>query len=97
MGEDRMAEVLLKDTFAQPFIAALIGLIPNCAASVMITEAYLGGAITFGSMIAGLTSGAGVGVMYLFKRNHNMKQNLGILILMFLIGAVSGLVLQVIM
>ena len=97
MGEDRMAEVLLKDTFAQPFIAALIGLIPNCAASVMITEAYLGGAITFGSMIAGLTSGAGVGVMYLFKRNHNMKQNLGILILMFLIGAISGLVLQVIM
>jgi RsiW-degrading membrane proteinase PrsW (M82 family) len=63
----------------------------------MITEAYLGGAITFGSMIAGLTSGAGVGVMYLFKRNHNIKQNLGILVLMFLIGAVSGLLLQIIM
>ena len=54
MGEERMASLLLKDTFIQPFIAALIGLIPNCAASVMITEAYLGGAITFGSMIAGL-------------------------------------------
>ena len=97
LGEERMAEVLLKDTFVQPFIAALIGLIPNCAASVMITEAYLSGAVTFGSMIAGLTSGAGVGVLYLFKRNHNMKQNLFILALMFLIGAVSGLVLQVLM
>lgn len=97
LGEDKMAALLLKDTFIQPFIAALIGLIPNCAASVMITEAYLGGAITFGSMIAGLTSGAGVGVMYLFKRNHNMKQNVSILLLMFLIGAVSGLMLQVIM
>lgn len=97
LGEDRMAAVLLKDTFVQPFIAALIGLVPNCAASVMITEAYLGGAITFGSMIAGLTSGAGVGVLYLFKRNHNMKQNLFILLLMFLIGAVSGVVLQVVM
>lgn len=97
MGEDRMASLLLKDTFVQPFIAALIGLIPNCAASVMITEAYLGGAITFGAMIAGLTSGAGVGVMYLFKRNHNQKQNLMILLIMFLIGAVSGLLLQIIM
>ena len=97
LGEERMASVLLKDTFIQPFIAALIGLIPNCAASVMITEAYLGGAITFGSMIAGLTSGAGVGVMYLFKRNHNMKQNLFILVLMFLIGAGSGLLLQIMM
>jgi len=97
MGDERMASLLLKDTFIQPFIAALIGLIPNCAASVMITEAYLGGAITFGSMIAGLTSGAGVGVLYLFQRNHNQKQNLGILLLMFLIGAVSGLLLQVIM
>ena len=97
LGEERMAEVLLKDTFVQPFIAALIGLIPNCAASVMITEAYLSGAVTFGSMIAGLTSGAGVGVLYLFKRNHNMKQNLFILALMFLIGAVSGVVLQILM
>lgn len=97
MGEERMAAILLKDTFVQPFIAALIGLIPNCAASVMITEAYLGGAITFGSMIAGLTSGAGVGVLYLFKRNHNMKQNLSILVLMFMIGAVSGVLLQTLM
>lgn len=97
MGEDRMASLLLKDTFVQPFIAALIGLIPNCAASVMVTEAYLGGAITFGSMIAGLTSGAGVGILYLFQRNHNMKQNLFILVLMFLIGAVSGVLLQAVM
>ena len=97
MGEEKMAVLLLKDTFIQPFIAALIGLVPNCAASVMITEAYLGGAITFGSLIAGLTSGAGVGVLYLFQRNSNMKQNLGILLLMFLIGAVSGVLLQVIM
>ena len=96
-GEERMAELLLKDSFIQPFIAALIGLIPNCAASVMITQAYLSGAITFGSLIAGLTSGAGVGVLYLFKRNHNQKHNLFILLLMFLIGAVSGVLLQVIM
>lgn len=96
VGEEQMASYLLKGSVIQPFIASLIGLIPNCAASVMITEAYLSGAVTFGSLIAGLSSGAGVGVMLLFQRNRDQKQNVMILLILYLIGAISGLLIQII-
>lgn len=97
VGEEQMAAYMLKDTFVQPFIAALIGLIPNCAASVMLTESYLSGAITFGSLISGLSTGAGVGILLLFKRNKNLKQNLLIVIILYLIGVISGSLLQAFM
>lgn len=97
VGEEQVAKLMLKDTFVQPFIAAVIGLIPNCAASVMITEAYLTGTITFGSMIAGLSSGAGVGILLLFQKNKNIKQNVLVIALMFIIGAVSGVIIQAVM
>ncbi len=96
LGEEKLSSFLLKNSFLQPFIAALIGLIPNCVPSVILTESYIAGMIDFGSLIAGLSSSAGVGLMILFKANKSLKENLTILLLLFLIGGISGCVLQLI-
>lgn len=93
-GEERIASYLLKDSFFQPFIASLIGLIPNCAASVVLTQSFLSGAISFGSLIAGLCSGAGVGVLLLIKRNKNVKQNIFIIGILYVIGSLSGMIIN---
>ncbi len=96
MGEDRLSEYLLKGSFLQPFIASLIGLIPNCVPSVILTESYISGMLDFGSLIAGLSSSAGVGLMILFKENKNLKENFIILLLLFLIGGISGSLIKLI-
>ena len=92
IGEETLAGYLLKDSVFQPFIASLIGLIPNCAASVLLAESYLSGVLNFGSLVAGLVSGAGVGMLLLFKRNKNIKENLCILLLLYAIGIACGFV-----
>ncbi len=74
----------------QLFIAPLFGIIPNCAASVVLTELYLAGKITFASLCGGLCTGAGVGLIVLFKQNKNLKQNLTILFTLYFIGVISG-------
>ena len=94
VGEDRLCAYLLKGSYLQPFAASLIGLIPNCAASVILTESYISGVLSFGSLVAGLCSGAGVGVLLLFKRNKNTKQNFCILGILYAIGVISGIVIQ---
>lgn len=92
IGEESLADYLLKDSVFQPFVASLIGLIPNCAASVLLAESYLSGVLNFGSLVAGLVSGAGVGMLLLFKRNKNIKENLCILLLLYAIGIACGFV-----
>ena len=76
-------------------LASLIGLIPNCASTVLLVELYIGyGVIGFPALIAGLTAGAGVGMLILFTKNkHKTFQNVGILIMQYIIGVVSGLFL----
>ena len=93
-GEDKLTAFLLKGSFIQPFIASLIGLIPNCAASVILTQSFLNGIISFGALVAGLCSGAGVGLLVLFRRNKNLKENITILIILVVIGSLSGLVIE---
>lgn len=94
LGEETLQNIFLKDSFFSPFISSLVGLIPNCAASVTITELYLNNVITFGSAMAGLLTGSGVGILVLFKYNKNIKENLLILSIIYIVGIVSGILLN---
>lgn len=93
-GTGRLGALLLGGTLFQPLLAALIGLIPNCAASVLLTELYLSGAISFASVLAGLCSASGLGLLALFRANHNAKESLGILGALYAVSAAVGLAAQ---
>ena len=96
IGEDLLSKLLLKDSLFGPFITSLIGLIPNCGASVILTELYLNNAINLASLISGLLTGSGTAILVLFKSNKNLKENISILILLYILGAISGLIIQII-
>ena len=96
VGEDNISKLLLDKPILGPMVAALIGLIPNCAASVILTNMYLQNVISVSSLIAGLLTGAGVGLAVLFKTNKGIKNNIKIVFLLYLIGVISGMVLQLI-
>lgn len=87
-------QFISENTFVQTILAVLFGSIPNCAASVALTELYLAGKITVYSLIGGLCTGAGVGLLVLFKQNKNIKQNVGILLTLYGIGILVGLIMQ---
>ncbi len=96
VGEETIASWILNKPVIGPMITSLIGLIPNCAASVIITNLYLENVISLGSMFAGLLTGAGVGLAVLFKTNDRLKENLGIVALLYMIGAISGIIIELI-
>mgnify|MGYP000128687150 CR=1 FL=1 len=75
-GEEPIAAALSGMGVFQPMLTALVGLVPNCAVSVLLAQLYVQGAITFGSLFAGLTAGAGVGLAVLWRVNPSWKQNL---------------------
>ncbi|MBE5735048.1 MAG: hypothetical protein E7361_01170 [Clostridiales bacterium] len=87
----------MNSSLFQPLLVALIGLIPNCASSLVITNLFLGGAISFASCIAGLCANAGVALLVLFKNNKNIKENLMILTTLYGTSAILGFVLQLVM
>lgn len=95
-GNDNIEKLFLKDSFFSPFISSLIGLIPNCGASVALTELYLNNVISFASVISGLLTGSGVALLVLFKINKNVKENVKILLTLYFIGALSGIVIEII-
>ena len=84
IGEQNIAAILVKIPVLNVVIAALVGLIPNCAASVLIATLWTKGVISGGAMIAGLLTGAGAGLLVLYRTNKQLKQNL-LLILEFLL------------
>ena len=93
-GMERLSGMLMGNTLFQPMIAALIGLIPNCAASVTITQLYISGVISLGAMMSGLLVGAGVGLLVLFRVNPDKKKNLKIVGILYVIGVLAGIVIN---
>ena len=93
IGEARLQEFMLTESVFQPLLTAFIGLIPNCAPSVILAQMYIEGAISLGSVVAGLCASAGVGLAVLFRVNKGVKSNLLILSLLYVISAVSGVVI----
>lgn len=94
VGEDTITAALAGMGFLQPVLTALVGLVPNCAASVLLAQLYIDGAISFGSLFAGLTAGAGVGLAVLWRVNPSWKQNLFMTGLLWAVGAAAGMLLQ---
>ncbi len=95
LGEEHIAKFLMGNSIYGSFLTSLLGLIPNCASSVIITELFINGTIKFGSLIGGLLTGSGVSLLVLFKVNKNLKENITILIILYLIGALSGLIINI--
>lgn len=94
IGDENFRKIILSGSIFQPFVASIIGLIPNCAASVLLTTLYLEGSLSLGAIIAGLSTGAGVGTIILFRTNKNLKENLKILGLVYFIGVFSGIIID---
>ena len=94
VGEDNIENFVSSHTILGPAISSLIGLIPNCAASVIITNLYINNIINGASLIAGLLTGAGVGLIVLFKTNKNIRENIIITCLLYGIGVFSGIIIQ---
>lgn len=94
IGKDQLTEFLSQSSALQPILAVLIGLIPNCASSVVITELYLLGGISFGAVLAGLAVNAGLGLMVLFKQNKNIKEITFILSMLIIPSLIAGYALH---
>lgn len=93
-GAENLGKYFLHNSIFQPVIMSLIGLIPNCAASVAITLMYLKGTIDFGSVVAGLCSSAGLGMLVLLRKNNDIKDTLKIISLLLLVSMTSGIIIQ---
>ena len=94
VGLDSVSTFLLNGSILQPFLAALLGFIPNCAASVLLTELYLGSALSFASVIAGLCTNAGVGLIVLFKVNPDKKECVKFTGLLYACAVIAGVLLH---
>jgi hypothetical protein len=95
VGEEQLKAFAARGSVIGIFLAALVGLIPNCAASVVITQLYLEQIISTSAMMAGLLVGSGVGILVLFRMNHHLKENLKIVAIMYVTGVVFGLLFEV--
>ncbi len=94
LGQETIAGILTDRPVFGVFLAALVGLIPNCASSVMITQLYLNGLLGAGQMMAGLLVGAGVGLLVLFRTNRHLKENIKITAVLYAFGVFWGLLIE---
>lgn len=96
VGEEALAHFIGKGKYLQPLLAVLIGLIPNCASSVVLTELFLSSGLTFGALAAGLCVNAGLGLIFLLKENRNKKENVFIISMLVVPSLIVGYLLTVI-
>lgn len=97
VGEEgaNLGQLLGLGSLWQPIVAALVGLIPNCGASVALTDVYLNGGLSFGAVIAGLSTSGGLGLLVLLKENRDHKDTLRVLGLLVAISIAAGILIQV--
>lgn len=94
-GEHYLSEMMLNSPFVGVVVSGLVGLVPNCSASVVITQLWLSGAISLGAMMAGLLAGAGAGLLVLFRINKNKKENLKIVAILYFSAIVAGFLVNI--
>ena len=94
VGEERLSAVLLGGSLLQPVLCAVIGLVPSCAISVLLTELYLSGAIGLGGLIAGLSTGAGFGYMILLRDRSGRKKALPVIAATWALAVLGGIAVQ---
>ena len=95
VGEDVLAEFLGANPALSVFGSALVGLVPNCAASIVIAQLYVEGVLGSGAMLAGLLVSAGVGLLVLVRTNRHWKQNVAIIVGLYAMGVFWGLIANV--
>ena len=96
IGEENISNIILNKPVIGPIIAGVVGLIPNCASSVIITQLYLKDLLSLGAMLSGLLVNGGVGLLILFRENRNLKQNLMITGILYASGVISGILIELI-
>lgn len=96
IGEERVASLLLADSVFQPLLCAVLGLVPSCAMSVLLSELFVSGTISFGALVAGLSTGAGFGYIVLFEEKEGRRRALPVIAATFVIAVVGGTLVQLI-
>lgn len=96
IGEEQLANFVLNRPVLGPILAGVIGLLPNCAASVVITQMFLDGLMSFGTMMAGLLVGAGVGILVLLRVNDDKLESFRIIGILYFVGVLCGIILNLI-
>lgn len=94
VGEDVLGNLILNRPVIGELIAGIVGLIPNCASSVVITQLYLNGVLSAGALISGLLVGSGVGILVLLRVNDDLKENLRMIGLLYVIGVMGGILIH---
>jgi len=95
LGLENISKIMLNNTVFQPVLVGIFGLIPNCAVSVLITMMYIKGAISFGSVVSGLSSGAGLGLLVLYKKNSSLKNSIFVTLVLLVFSIFSGILFQI--
>ena len=94
IGEDVLASLLLSDTLFQPVLCAILGLVPSCAMSVLLSELFAAGTISFGALIAGLSTGAGFGYIVLFQDREGRRRALPVIAATLAVAIAAGMLIQ---
>lgn len=97
VGENALSALISDTPLISSFLSAFFGLIPGCASSVIITELYIEGVISFGTLMSGLLTGSGVGILVLFKTSKNARENLKIISALLIVGILTGVLWDILL